>query len=92
MAKKITLKLSDKASDNLETLSKALNITVDEFASVCFEYVDIKHQGIVAAVQRLIQSKQPEINKENLNEHLKKLSADQIELLLQKAAQKRKRY
>jgi len=91
MGKEITLLLSDKAAENLKNLSKTLNISHNEFASLCFEYVDIKHQGISAAAAKIKQKKDsPKVAKKDLSKHLKKLSAEQIELLLRKAAQKNK--
>jgi len=47
MVSKVTLSLSDKASENLIKWSKTLGLTQNEFASLCFETVNIKHQGIV---------------------------------------------
>ena len=91
MVKKITLELSDRASDKLEGLSRQLELSVDDFASLCFEYVDAGHQGIQAAARKLKQDRmRASINKRNLNEHLQELSSEQIDLLLVKAAQKRK--
>jgi len=89
--KKVNLQLTDKAFEKLTQYSKQLTLSADEFASLCFEYIDIKHQGITAAANQLKQRKKPPtINKQNLEHHLKQLSSEQIELLLTKAAQKKK--
>lgn len=91
MVKKVSLQLSDKAFEKLMQSSKQLALSADEFATICLEYVDIKHQGIKAAAERIKQrTKPPEINKQNLEKHLKQLTSEQIELLLTRAAQKRK--
>lgn len=87
----MNLQLSDIASEKLSQLSQQLELSPDEFASLCFEYVDIKHRGIQAAADKLKQSKEKTIvNKTNLDQHLQQLSPEQVELLLMKAAQKRK--
>ncbi len=89
--KQVNLQLSKKASARLVQLSKQLGLSCDEFASLCFEYVDIKHQGIVHAANKLrAQKEQSAIHKKDLSKHLKQLSASQIELLLMKATQKKK--
>lgn len=91
MKKTVHLQLSNKASDNLNRLSKKLGVSCDEFATLCFEYVDITHRGITDAARKIADKK---INKsqdsKNLSHHLQQLSAEQIELLLNKAAQKNK--
>ncbi|MCW8931460.1 MAG: hypothetical protein OQL19_14625 [Gammaproteobacteria bacterium] len=89
--KNTQLNLSEKAVVNLATLSQELGISRDDFATLCFEYVDIKHQGIVNAARKIRDKKSKKtINKKNLSQHLKQLSAEQVELLLNKAAQKKK--
>lgn len=90
MVKKVSLELSDKAYKKLLQSSKQLELTVDEFATICFEYVEAKHKGIKAAADRLKQRSKPAVNKQNLDQHLQQLSDEQIELLLTKAAQKKK--
>ena len=90
MVKKVSLQLSDKAFAKLTQLSKRLGLSADEFATICLEYVDIKHQGIKTAANTLKQKKTSAINKQNLEQHLKQLSAEQIALLLSKAAKKSK--
>ena len=91
MVKKVSLQLSDKAFKKLNQFSERLGISPDEFASLCFEYVDVKHQGIKAAAKKMKQANfRSSINKDNLNQHLKDLSSEQIELLLAKAALKKK--
>lgn len=91
MKKQVSLNLSNKAFDKLSILSKRLGLTRDEFASLCFEYVDAKHQGIVIAAAKMRErKKKPVINKKDLSQHLNELSAEQVELLLNKAAQKKK--
>jgi DNA-binding MarR family transcriptional regulator len=89
--KQVNLQLSGKASARVAKLSKQLGLSCDDFASLCFEYVDIKHQGIVCAANKLREQKaQSAIHKKDLSKHLKQLSASQIELLLMKATQKKK--
>jgi len=89
--KTVHLQLSNKASDNLNQLSKKLGISCDEFATLCFEYVDIKHRGITDAARKITDKKKNESRgNRNLSQHLQQLSAEQIELLLNKAAQKKK--
>lgn len=91
MKKTVHLQLSKKASDNLNQLSRQLGISGDEFATLCFEYVDIKHRGIIDAAKKIRDKKKAEsVDKKNLSQHLNRLSSDQIELLLDKAAQKKK--
>lgn len=91
MKKSIQLKISAKALDNLKKMSKELAISPDDFASLCFEYVDNKHHGIVEAARKIKEIRKKESQtKKNLSQHLNQLSADQIELLLNKAAQKKK--
>lgn len=91
MKKQVSLHLSKKASDKLTQLSNQLGISCDEFATLCFEYVDVKHQGIVAAAEKIREKKsKATANKKNLSQHLKQLSTEQVELLLSKAAQKKK--
>jgi len=91
MVSKVTLSLSDKASENLIKWSKTLGLTQNEFASLCFETVNIKHQGIVLAAKKIKEEKKSRnIRKQDLSQHLQQLSAKQIEVLLQKAANKRK--
>ena len=91
MKKSIQLQLSNKAFDNLKKLSKQLGISCDEFATLCFEYVDIKHQKMIEAAEKIKNIKKSEfLDKKNLSQHLNQLSADQIELLLNKASQKKK--
>jgi len=89
--KTVHLQLSNKASDNLNRLSKKLGISCDEFATLCFEYVDIKHHGITEAARKITDKKKNESqDNRNLSQHLQQLSTEQIELLLNKAAQKKK--
>jgi hypothetical protein len=89
--KSIQLQLSNKAFDNLKKLSKQLGISCDEFATLCFEYVDIKHRGIADAAKKITdKNKKEALDKKDLSQHLQQLSAEQIELLLNKAAQKKK--
>ncbi|MCU7938869.1 MAG: hypothetical protein KZQ64_00375 [gamma proteobacterium symbiont of Bathyaustriella thionipta] len=91
MKKFIQLQISNKAYDNLKKMSKELGIHSNDFASLCFEYVDIKHRGITEAARKIRDLKNKEsFDKKNLSQHLKQLSAEQIELLLNKAAQKKK--
>jgi len=89
--KSVQLQLSARAAANLQQLSRQLGISCDEFATLCFEYVDINHQGIVNAAQALRTKSAPLApENKNLSQHLQKLSAQQIALLLAKAAQKQK--
>lgn len=89
--KKVSLQLSDQAFEKLTQFSKQLALSADEFATICFEYVDIKHQGIKTAADKIKRRKKPPaIDKQNLERHLKQLTAEQIDLLLTKAAQKKK--
>ncbi len=89
MKTQVTLKLSKHAFDKLTRLSKQLDLSCDEFATLCFEYVDVKHQGIVAAAKKINAEKNKvKVNKKNLSQHLNQLSAEQVELLLSKAAKK----
>ncbi len=93
MAVKVSLQISDKAYEKLSYCSEQLGLSPDQFATICLEYVDIKHQGIVAAAskyQRVTKTGTPAIDKKSLDQHLQKLSEEQVELLLLKAAQKRK--
>ncbi len=91
MGKKVSLHLSDRAFEKLTQFSQELGLSRDEFATLCFEYVDIKHRGIVTAARKLKQRKSNStVNKKNLSKHLEQLSTEQIELLLKKAAQKKK--
>lgn len=91
MNKQVNLSLSEKASERLTKLSRQLGISHDEFATICFEYVDMKHQGIIAEAEKIRLSRsKPKLNKKNLSKHLNQLSAEQVELLLNKAAQKKK--
>lgn len=91
MKKQVNLQLSNKASEQLIRLSKQLGISCDEFATLCFEYIDVKHQGIITAAEKIRQKKsKAAINKKNLSQHLKQLSAEQVALLLSKAAQQKK--
>lgn len=89
MKKTTSLYLSDKALKNLTSMSRKLGLSRDEFASLCLEYVDGKHQGIVAAAKKVRQKKEA-VNKKNLSQHLQQLTAEQVELLLTKAAEKKK--
>ena len=91
MKKQISLNLSGKAFDRLSKLSKLLGLTRDELASLCLEYVDVKHQGIVAAATKMKRrNKKKRIHKKDLSQHLNELSAEQVELLLSKADKKKK--
>lgn len=93
MAVKVSLQLSDRAYENLSRYSEQLGLSHAQFASACLEYVDIKHKGILAAVrkfQAIAKASPPEVDKKDLEQHLQNLSEEQVELLLLKAAQKRK--
>ncbi len=89
MKTQVTLNLSQKAFDALTRKAKQLGVTCDEFATLCFEYVDIRHQGIAAAAGKIKAEKSKlNVNKKNLSQHLSQLSSEQVELLISKAAQK----
>lgn len=91
MVKKVSLHLSDRAFEQLTQFSQELGLSRDEFATLCFEYVDTKHRGILTAARKLKQRKSNStVNKKNLSKHLEQLSTEQIQLLLKKAAQKKK--
>lgn len=88
--KKISLQLSDKAFARLKQSCQTLSLSADELATICFEYVDVEHPGIQAAARKIKQGKTaPKVNKQNLEQHLKQLSSEQIERLLTRAAQKK---
>ncbi len=89
MKTQVTLNLSKHAFDKLTRLSEQLDLSCDEFATLCFEYVDVKHQGIVTAARKINAEKNKvKVNKKNLSQHLNQLSAEQVELLISKAAKK----
>ena len=93
MAVKIDLQISDKAYEKLSSYSEQLGLSPNQFASICFEYVDISHKGILAAArkfQAISSPQKPARDKNDLEKHLQNLSDEQVELLLLKAAQKRK--
>ncbi len=89
MKKQTSLYLSDRAVDKLTSLSRELGLSRDDFASLCLEYVDVSHQGIVTAAEK-IRVKKERASKKNLSQHISQLSAEQIELLISKAAEKNK--
>ena len=91
MKKTIRLNLSETASEKLTKLSQQLGISRDEFATICFEFVDIKSKGIAAAAGKIKERKVKEVfDKKDLSQHLNQLSVVQVELLLNKAAQRKK--
>ncbi len=93
MAVKVSLQISDKAYEKLSTCSEQLGLSPNQFASICFEYVDISHKGILAAArkfQAISSPQKPARDKNDLEKHLQNLSDEQVELLLLKAAQKSK--
>ena len=91
MKKSVYLQLSDKASDNLIQLSKKLGVSHDEFATLCFEHVDIKQREIIDAAKKIRDLRNSEsCHEKNLSQYLQQLSAEQIKLLLNEAAKKKK--
>ncbi len=91
MAVKVSLQISDKAYEKLSSCSEQLGLSPNQFASICFEYVDISHKGILAAARKFQAiSRKTVMDKKDLEKHLQNLSDEQVELLLLKAAQKRK--
>jgi len=78
----------------LNQLSRQLGISRNEFATICFEYVDAQHPGIQRAAQLIkdkkLKNNTKKVDKKDLSKHLNKLSPDQVALLLSKAKQKNK--